>query len=539
MSPCSRVLVVFASLALSGFGCGNTEEPDAGELLPDTGPDSGGGAPAQLVHSTVQIPFGLASACEHDGALRILSERNQSVLPERMYTAGCTAPDGTRRLFVSVPVESGHMRAHPVLAENQHSQVIFEAEMDESSGTFTLTGNEVHNTDCLDAHGIAVASDCSTVATLCRRPHFTSETEPFTRDLVADYGNDDIDAPGPIGGEPTEAHKDYNDEMWLYEWNDQRLSEEPDKYVVHKGIGPLTRARGLGNYYLINGENDQSYGYGVRSSTGGNTRHVADAFLVIDRSGSEYEIAPGRGYTWACGRGHTDSNRPVYNPATQQYAIWCMTDFNAEQVGGLSGLWFRTESMGDSDDNQFFLVNAGGDHRQGGVQVLQPLPDGDYLGVFVAYPEPVDDWALDAPTKIALARFSGTTGKLVGDINWLVSDSDIYLGHAQLAILGDDRFLLGWAELYDRRNPDEEIGRNAVEFHWPTAYNVMEIDSQGRALTDIATVNDAGWGDQDQWTNLAPGEVAWAYVPDTTMDVDGTPGCSSDTVQISVYRTPT
>jgi len=514
-------------------GCGGS----AGDPLGDERP-SGDGQPGDVTHTTVSIPFGLESSCEHDGAERVLTARNRSVVPERMYTAGCTGADGSRRLFVSVPVTTGHDRTHPQLAEGHHSQVIFEAELDASTGAFALTGNAIHQPECLDAHGIAVSSDCSTVATLCRRPHFTSETQPFTRDLVAEYGNDDIDQPGPIGGEPSDSHADYNDEMWLYEWNSQELSETPDKYVVHKGIGPLTRARGLGNYYLLFGEDDDSYAVAVRSSTGGGTRHVADAFLVIDRSGSDYAIASGRGYTWACGRGHTTSNIPAYNPSTGQYAIWCMTDFNADKIGGINGMWFRTESMGDSDDNQFIAVNAGGGHRQGSVQSIRPLPNGNYLGALVAHPEARDDWGMDAPTKVALARFDGNSGSLIDGVNWVVSDSNIYLGHAQLGVLGEDRYLLGYAELFDRTKAEEDEGRNSTRFMIPSAYHVVEIDGNGNALTSSQVMADgAGWGDQDQWTNLGAGFLAWAYIPDAVFGENGeTPGCSSDTLRLSLYR---
>ena len=50
----------------------------------------------------------------------------------------------------------------------------------------------------------------------------------------------------------------------------------------------------LGTLQLVNVTIDDSYGVAVRASTGGNTRHVADSFLVVDRSGPEYAIAPGR-----------------------------------------------------------------------------------------------------------------------------------------------------------------------------------------------------------------------------------------------------
>ncbi len=525
--------------AATSGGTDATSTATTSTSVTTTGPDTGGDATGEVTSTIVTIPFGMSSTCEHDGSERILSERIRAVTPERMYSAGCNDPSGVRRLFVSVPVNGGHTRTHPQLAEDHHSQVIFEAELDPATSTFSLTGNEVHQPDCLDAHGIAVASDCSTVATLCRRPHFTSQTEPFTADLVVNAAQKgDIDAPGPIGGEPTDNHVDYNDEMWLYEWKGVGLSEEPDKYVVHKGIGPLTRARGLGNYYLLNGENDNSYAYAVRSSTGGGSRHVADAFLVVDRSGSEYVIAADRGYGWACGRGHTLFNRPVYNPFTQQYAIWCATDFTEDRVGGLSGQFFRTEAQGDGERNEFITLDFDGNHRQGGVQVLQPLSDGNYIGAFVGHPEHTDNWHLGRPTMIGLVKFDGTSGATLGEINWLVSNSDAYLGHAQLGTLGNEEFLLGYAELHRSADGDEE-GRNGVDFMVPWSYHVVEIDTDGNALTEATELGDVGWGDQDQWTNLNTGELAWAYTPEPVLaSATRAPPCSGETLQLSTYRTP-
>ena len=56
-------------------------------------------------------------------------------------------------------------------------------------------------------------------------------------------------------------------------------------------------------------------------------------------SPSEWLIAKDRGYSWACGQGHTDYNHPAYNPRSDQFAVTCRTD-----IAG--GLYFRTDTMG-------------------------------------------------------------------------------------------------------------------------------------------------------------------------------------------------
>ena len=65
----------------------------------------------------------------------------------------------------------------------------------------------------------------------------------------------------------------------------------------------------------------------------------------------------------------------------------------------------------------------GGTVRQGGVQVLQPLPNGDYLGAFVGHPEIEQDWVL--------------------------------------GILGDDHFLLGYADLRELGGEDDNGRRRS------------------------------------------------------------------------------
>ena len=91
--------------------------------------------------------------------------------------------------------------------------------------------------------------------------------------------------------------------------------------------------------------------------------------------------------------------------------------------------------------------------------------------------------------------------------------------------------MLGYATLH--RVADEST-RNSPDFQIPSAYHVVEIDAAGEALTELVTLDGAGWGDMDQWTTVGAGEVAWVYIP--SPEIQNDPGCSSDTLQVSYYR---
>ncbi len=445
-------------------------------------------------------------------------------------------------MFVSLPVTDG----------NPRTQYVYEAILDESTGKFSVTGQNLHMAQCEDASGIAAAPDCSHLGVLCHRAYGTSDNEPVDADLIRPYAENGPD-------EPLARDNNVNDltntEMWLYEYPNADLTATPDSYLVHLSVRATETARPAGQYYLKYSQEQDSYAMALRASvTGdGGGRHVADGFFVIRRgaSPSDWLMARDRGFAWACGRGHTDYNHPGYNPVSDQFAVTCRTD-----IGG--GLYFRTDTMGKPE--AFHNVQAccghaigGGSttfvaHSDGGFLLAMMSHDPERLAAANAvwenddYVHPNDVWGGLAPSSIGLARFDAggvpvghidEEGNPKADVMWMVHSETHYLGHPQIADLGNGRYLLGWSEQYRVGDVGDDIKeifgkRRRHSFQSAWMYYLMEIDESGNRLTDPLAIEGAGWGDFDEWTTLGDGQVAWSYIADPELiEWEQAPDCGA------------
>lgn len=501
--------------------------------------------PSGVVRTEVGQPGDLEAVCEYNNAWRLNSRHGASVsvVPQRQYITSCH-DDAGWHVFVSLPVTDGGSR----------TQYVYEAVLDESTGGFVVTGRDLHMPQCEDASGLAAAPDCSHLGVLCHRAYGTSDNESVGVDLIRPYveagGNDYVLA------RDNNVNDNTNTEMWLYEYAGADITADPDSYLVHLSVRATETARAAGQYYLQYAEpqgSHGSYAMALRTSvTGdGGGRHVADGFFVIRRgeSPTDWQIPADRGFGWACGRGHTDYNHPGYNPVSDQFAVTCRTD-----IGG--GLYFRTDTQPKPSPFHnvgaccWFSVGGGATtfvpHSDGGFLLAMNGHDPDRLAAANAEWEnsdfthpnwdagdsvhPNDVWAGLAPTSIGLARFDAD-GVAIGepdeegnpraDVMWMVHSDTNYLGHPQVADLGNGRFLLGWSEQYrvgDSEDPKEIFEwRRRASFQSAHAYYVMEIDEDGNRLTEPTRVEGAGWGDFDEWTTLGEGRVAWHYIADPEM----------------------
>lgn len=282
---------------------------------------------------------------------------------------------------------------------------------------------------------------------------------------------------------------------------------------------------------------DNTYGIAIKARTGDAALcHEADAFMVMNREDHTFS---NRGWSWACGAGHTRFNKPTYNPATGKYALMCGTDFNTAKLPRMGALWFRTEDAGQAGRNEFMNIWLKALTTKGGVGFPLPLADGGFVGLVVGVDGEVtplsvtDEVPLEPPTAIGLARFDAA-GASVGEVKWVVQDSNHYLSYPQLSDLGNGRYLLGWGVMYD---VSDQAGMVENNFRVPMQFWVQEIDVDGNALTQATLVEGAGWGEQDRMVSLGNGSVGWAYIPDPTMEAGGTaPACNSNSLQLSVYQ---
>lgn len=513
------VACIAAACSSGGNGVPDDDVPGTGDVsLPLAG---------QVVTTELgALPAGLEATCEYGNAWRLHSQHGQnvSVVPQRRYVAACTDGSGPR-IFVSLPVSDGEAR----------SQYVFEARLGDN-GEYVLSGNALHMPNCEDASGIAAAPDCSELGVLCHRAYGSSAASAPDADLITPYVGD-------AGGERSwplrsdnGANDDTNTEMWLHEYPGADLAASPSTFLVHRAVRATNTARPQGQYYLVRSSEGDEYAMALRTSmfTEGGQRHVADAFLVIERgeNPADWRIHPSRGYPWACGRGHTYVNHPGYNAYSDQFAIACRTDVGANA-------YFRTDTAGDGDPFHTHSFNGqGGNVIGGGPTTFVGLPDGGFLLALIGNPMEevnVHAWTEGPPTRVGLARFDAA-GAMVGEVQWVVASSTHFLGHPQIAELEEGRYLLGWSEQWRIGDGLDETSmwtiRRRHSFQSAWAYYVVEIDAEGQALTQPRHIEGAGWGDLDEWKSFGDGRVGWSYIGSPELTAwNAAPSCGRDATQ--------
>jgi hypothetical protein len=435
------------------------------------------------------------------------------VVPRRMYHASCAAGPNAR-MFTSVTV--GENAEHPT--EDPSSGSILVADLDDASGTLVASGGR-NFPECEEVHGIDVSDDCQTIGVLCR---VASGTGGFDKDVLATHWDAEwMTNPYVCGGK-------MNDEIWLYEWTNGDIQSEPTKYIVHKSFGDW-EAR---NNYLRLGS-DNTWALAIAATVGGEDLpsgcHEADAFLVMDRA---TETMTDRGWSWACGTGHTITNRIAHNPATGKYALMCSTDYNAAEVGGLGAYIFRLE---DQTGVEFHYHNIDGIQSKGAASTMLPRPDGGYVGLMVGVPGEHEPGGYPATpgTSIGLAQWN-PDGSMDGEINWILQDPEGYLSNSSLTEIAPGRYLVGYGVMRRLANPEE-----GESMRIPLESRFVEIDLDGNFLTEPLVADDVGWGDYDEMVPLGQGRAGWAYIPDPLLgpDLQG-PSCNAPQLQLSVYTSP-
>ncbi|MEM9596705.1 MAG: hypothetical protein AAGD06_20720 [Acidobacteriota bacterium] len=129
---------------------------------------------------------------------------------------------------------------------------------------------------------------------------------------------------------------------------------------------------------------------------------------------------------------------------------------------------------------------------------------------------------------------------------WLAEDEDCMLGAPQLVDLENGRYLLGFGKFqcisdgfHLRRFATGANGTRSVSTLIPKQYYLMEIDADGHPLTQPTPISGAGWGALDSIVGMGKGRAAWAYVPDPTLQADGTfADPEQDAWRLMVYESP-
>lgn len=509
------------SSSTSGSTTSSADASEGTDGTSDSGPTTGttGGPPSEPgVHNTDldDLPGGEPTACEWNWTLRTLHYHPGAVVPRRMYHASCDAGPNAKML---TSITLGPDAEHPM--PDPTSGALILSEIDDATGTLDVVDSRLFP-ECRSMHGVAMSGDCGTIGVLCRVP---IGNDGFDADVLATHPDADWMTNPYVCGDDK-----MNDEMWLYEWADGDIQAEPERFIVHKSIGSWE----YGNDYLRLGNDESTWGIGMKTTVGGaegaGTCHEADAFLVMDRESDTFTT---RGWSWACGTGHTLVNRNAYNPATGKYAALCSTDYNDAGTGGLGAYVFRME---DGDAQEFHYLNLDGIQTKGAASALVPVDDGGFLGAVVGVPGEANPGGVpeQPPTEIGLVRWSAQ-GEQQGDIRWVIRDPDGYVSYSTLAPLGNGRFFLGWGVM--RRNDEGDLGDASLRVPWE--FWAVEVDAEGEMLGEPFEVEGAGWGEMDEPVPLGQGRVGWSYIPDPTLADDASsPSCNQDRLRLSVYTSP-
>ncbi len=448
------------------------------------------------------------TANEHRYVIRILDLHPGSVVPGRIYADSCVY-NGQRKIFASLSTKAtagATTRAGTIISANV-------------SSTGAVSGFSHRDfPECKEMNGIAVTSDCSTVAALCRRP---SSATGSTKDLVASLTNT--------------TWKDWltantaDDHMWLYEWKNAAVAPLPaaptNRYVVSKAIGGGWE---YGHQNLV--LSGSHYGISMKSATGGTTQHQADSFVVVSRTAPAIDTT--RGWLWACAEGHTLSNRPAVNPQGA-FAALCTTDWHgvaSDYTKG--GIWMHVENQSKTLVRSIYRSTLSTNRFNGGATSLVALSGGGFLGVFAA-----TDGTTTLPTKIGMVRLN-SVGAVVWQ-KWLRESPGYFLSYPQLVSLGNDnagapRFLVGWgrmmqyvnASTFDSPSPNDSQRIASI-------YSLQEFDANGDAKSELRAVTH-GWGEQDQMVSLGKGRAGWIYTPNPAFSTP-LPTPTSTSLQWTTY----
>lgn len=357
-----------------------------------------------LTKTQVSLAQGMRNAPEHFNFISYLGSGKSidgnpaEQIPFRTYTAACATDTEEPRMFVSMTLADESANAN---LDSPRVGSVFETRFNQISGALEPTGNQSVIQMCNEAHGIAVSDDCSTVAMMCATELYAPISETFGSeftDLVNDAENDFSYLGGHINNEEKVDDPDryqYNGEMWLLEWNlngdgELDLTDEPDRYVIHKGYG----GHPMGTADLVYNESDNTYGTAFTTSVFDNNggRHRSAAMLVIDRDDWSLN-SQDRGWGWACANGHVFFIRPFWNPYVPNrrtgedgaYGTICTSDGNDWSLSNAGTIAIKYE---DSDSfegySNYFLASNNSGVSKGGAHIVIPLNEERTIGILAA-----------------------------------------------------------------------------------------------------------------------------------------------------------
>ncbi len=402
---------------------------------------------------------------------------------------------------------------------------------------------------CESVHGMTASNNGQLIALLCRGypgPEFLKNevSSPFPGVPFTDLT--------PTGGFTNGPHLS---SMYILEFHNGQISTNPDHVIrISQAAGGWSYADNEVDFICEANQGcvceetgscdgGQYFAHMKVQTNNPDNRHENIYKFIINRPGHEGANTFTRQYAReSCGGGHPVENRKAYNSVDKTWGQTCMLDAcfgdenpNPEPGSVCYSAYLRTlpiDAVGRDQTNysntfmNHFLQNrAIPFESSGGTFSLLSLGQQGFMAMLSG---PGDEHKMSPKVGFYIQPL-GAEGTAV-DVKWnidatLVAQHGItetgrfgFVQAAPYATLGVEnfeqspRFLIGFS-------PNIDSGGRSK----PNTYMVGEFDRSGDLVGSLLTLNNAGWGENNNWAPLpSSGCVAFAFA--FKDGVDGRPG---------------
>lgn len=208
---------------------------------------------------------------------------------------------------------------------------------------------------CNEMGGITATADCSIVGALCRSALEADAAGAFN--FVTAEGRD---ANPPFGWSQTSnadtssEHYRIIEQMYLLEWSQGSVGQTALPPTAKVQVSHSIGGWNYGSFALSINAAATTYAIDLKTTIfGGGTWHEGSTQFAIDRpsaaNGNTWPLNSALSQGWACGFGHVQMNRLIYNNELDKWGRYCWTDgcykraSNPDASGyGMSGACFGT-----------------------------------------------------------------------------------------------------------------------------------------------------------------------------------------------------
>ena len=358
---------------------------------------------------------------------------------------------------------------------------------------------------CYKMGGITTNKDGSVIGVLCRgyidTDPLSKGDPPGTISFIDKYKNNNNCTDWKGNCYPMGWYSDLDSPLYLLEFTGGKVTDTPNSIVL---VNHATGGWNYGHLSIDINSDSSVYFLDIKITLGpsATNRHEGDIHFGIFRSNwTRKSLTDG----FACGPGHTISNRLAYNSVLDSFSRYCMIDTRHEVRWGTT----PTPSNSDAliltpDDGTTYNFN-------GGSMNIVSLGSKGWMASAVG-PD-IQQYNKTKETTIGTIRLPNTHKEfdpVKNQWNWLnlpepISNTTIKrAGMVNLANFGkggeeSGRLLVGWSPSMATQGITKE-------------YLVQEINTNGNFVGSPLRLDKTGWGEDNEWVYIpATGCVAFPF----------------------------